>query len=329
MRALFWTVAGLGFANLAGYENSLAMEKYPDNKPAVNMAYTLARLSGAATVLYGTLAKTLETNNWLPWAPPDVNALLLPASALLVATLINGKFFAENFIQDVKRWKETKPALNARNVRAAADEYYKKYMESAQETAATRAQDVDRIANKLYKETSHDLMAIERLIAPHREKIFTNNLQLALIVQLRKLLAGEQHNQVSVNMPSLNYTNFRRHEVEPLLRSLRTKPGLTKHEEANLIKAAATIIMSRYQVSATALTEIEASVSRRSEGLDAFRLDVLKEMYRMQLTEAANMRALRYKGDQKSYNWAMKDLQEKASKVLGTDHRWAPPAYIP
>jgi len=324
-RAALWGVAGLGFANLAGFENSLAMEKYPDQKPGVNMAYTLARLSGALTVLYGSLANTFAANG-VP--DPQINALILPASALFLATAINGKYFTTNFVQDVKRWMKMPPTVDYKIVRKEVDGFYDKYLKSGGISAEQRAADAERIANKLYAETKHELTHIEEVMAPVQDKIELNTLRLRMVEELKKLLNGATHNNVPLSTGELTYAAFKKYEVQPLKQQI-TGRVMTKEQIDAYISNAAQLIYGRYYITESGLDEIAVGVTNHNEGLDLFRLDVLSRMYKKELTRVAETRAARYKGNFPSYEVSMKELMDKANKMLGEGHGWEPPAYQP
>ena len=321
-KAALWGIAGLGFANLAGYENSLAMEKYPDQKPAVNMAYTLARLSGALTVLYGSLANMFKG---MGVADPEVNALVLPASALALATLINGKYFFQNFFQDVKRWRGLPPTLNYKLLRMEADDFYKKYLESGH-SVEYWSQDAKRIASELFQKTRHELTTVERLMNPIKEKLHLNELRLSVIHELKKLLNGASQNNVPLGMEELTYKALKTREIQPLLTSLSGKT-ITPAQEEKVVRSVAGVIYNRYFIRADALDDMERGVMERNEGLDEFRLEVLRNMYKMELTKIANDRAARYKGNILSYNRAMAELEDMANKVLGSNHGWKAPPF--
>lgn len=322
VKAILWGIAGLGFANLAGFENSLAMEKYPNQKPAVNMAYTLARLSGALTVLYGSLTTTFAKMG-IP--NPDINALVLPAGALALATLINGKYFTHNFIQDVKRWRGLPPTLSYKLLRTESDAFYKKYLET-DHSVEYWAQDAKRIAADLFQKTRHDLAQIERVMKPIHEKLHLNKLRLSVINELKELLNGAAQNNVPLGMEELTYKDLRTREIQPLLNSLSGKT-LTPEQEAKVVHSVAGVIYNRYFIKAESLAEMERGVMERNEGLDEFRLEVLRNMYKMELTKIAKDRVARYKGNRPSYDRAMEELNDMANKVLGAGHDWKAPAF--
>lgn len=324
VKAALWGVAGLGFANLAGFENSLAMEKYPNQKPAVNMAYTLARLSGALTVLYGSLANTFKAAGV---ADPDINALVLPAGALALATLINGKYFTRNFFQDVRRWRGLPPTLNYKLLRTAADDFYKKYLESGH-SVENMPQDAQRIAAKLFEETRHELTTVERLMTPLNEKLRINELRLKVIGELKRLLNGAEQNTVPLGMEELTYKALKTREIQPLLTNL-TARKLSAAEEAKVIRSVASVIYNRYFIKAADLQAMERGVMDRNEGLDMFRLEVLRNMYKMELTKIATDRVARYKGNRPSYDRSMDELRGMADKVLGPNHGWKAPRFNP
>lgn len=324
VKAALWGVAGLGFANLAGFENSLAMEKYPNQKPAVNMAYTLARLSGALTVLYGSLANTFKANGV---ADPEINALVLPAGALALATLINGKYFTRNFFQDVRRWRGLPPTLNYKLLRTAADDFYKKYLESGH-SVENMPQDAQRIAAKLFEETRHELTTVERLMTPLNEKLRINELRLKVIGELKRLLNGAEQNTVPLGMEELTYKALKTREIQPLLTNL-TARKLSPAEEAKVIRSVASVIYNRYFIKAADLQSMEQGVMDRNEGLDMFRLEVLRNMYKMELTKIATDRVARYKGNRPSYDRSMDELRGMADKVLGPNHGWKAPRFNP
>lgn len=324
VKAALWGVAGLGFANLAGFENSLAMEKYPNQKPAVNMAYTLARLSGALTVLYGSLANTFKANGV---ADPEINALVLPAGALALATLINGKYFTRNFFQDVRRWRGLPPTLNYKLLRTAADDFYKKYLESGH-SVENMPQDAQRIATKLFEETRHELTTVERLMTPLNEKLRINELRLKVIGELKRLLNGAEQNTVPLGMEELTYKALKTREIQPLLTNL-TARKLSPAEEAKVIRSVASVIYNRYFIKAADLQSMEQGVMDRNEGLDMFRLEVLRNMYKMELTKIATDRVARYKGNRPSYDRSMDELRGMADKVLGPNHGWKAPRFNP
>ncbi len=321
-KAALWAVAGLGFANLAGFENSLAMEKYPNQKPAVNMAYTLARLSGALTVLYGSLANMFSS---MGVADPEVNALVLPAGALALATLINGKYFTHNFIQDIKRWRGLPPTLNYKLLRSEADTFFKKYQESGHSVQYWE-QDANRIATDLFNKTRHELTTIERLMKPLNEKLRLNQLRLDVIEELKKLLNGAAQNNMPLSAEELTYKTFRTREIQPLLVNLSGK-RLTAEQEAQIVRSVAEVINNRYFITASELDEMANGVKERNEGLDQFRLEVLRNMYKMQLTRIATDRVQRYKGNRPSYDRAMDELKDMANKVLGSKNDWQAPAF--
>ena len=322
VKAILWGIAGLGFANLAGFENSLAMEKYPDQKPAVNMAYTLARLTGALTVLYGSLTKTFESMG-IP--EPDSNALVLPAGALALATLINSKYFTQNFVQDIKRWRGLPPTLSYKLLRSEADEFYKKYLKS-DHSVEYREQDAQRIATDLFKKTRHDLAQIERVMKPIHEKLRLNQLRLNVINELKSLLNGAEQNNVPLGMEELTYKDLRTREIQPLLNSLSGKT-LTPEQEEKVVHSVAGVIYNRYFIKAESLDDMERGIQDRNEGLDKFRLEVLRNMYKMELTKIAKDRVARYKGNRPSYDRAMDELMSMADKVLGRNHGWQAPAF--
>ena len=321
-KAALWGIAGLGFANLAGFENSLAMEKYPNQKPAVNMAYTLARLSGALTVLYGSLANMFTS---MGVADPEINALVLPAGALALAALINGKYFTHNFIQDVKRWRGLLPTLNYKLLRSEADNFYKKYQENGH-SVEYWSQDANRIATELFNKTRHELTTIERLMKPINEKLRLNQLRLSVIKELKALLKGAPQNNASLGMEELTYKTFKTREIQPLLTTLSGK-NLTAEQEAQIVRSVAEVINNRYFIKASELDNMERGVMERNEGLDQFRLEVLRNMYKMQLTKIAEDRVSRYKGNRPSYDRAMAELQDMAGKVLGANNDWKAPAF--
>ena len=321
-KAALWGIAGLGFANLAGFENSLAMEKYPNQKPAVNMAYTLARLSGALTVLYGSLANMFTS---MGVADPEINALVLPAGALALGTLINGKYFTHNFIQDVKRWRGLPPTLNYKLLRSEADNFYKKYQENGH-SLEYWSQDANRIATELFNKTRHELTTIERLMKPINEKLRLNQLRLSVIKELKALLKGAPQNNASLGMEELTYKTFKTREIQPLLTTLSGK-NLTAEQEAQIVRSVAEVINNRYFIKASELDNMERGVMERNEGLDQFRLEVLRNMYKMQLTKIAEDRVSRYKGNRPSYDRAMAELQDMAGKVLGANNDWKAPAF--
>lgn len=324
VKAALWGVAGLGFANLAGFENSLAMEKYPNQKPAVNMAYTLARLSGALTVLYGSLANSFAASG-VP--DPEINALVLPAGALALATLINGKYFTRNFFQDVRRWRGLPPTLNYKLLRTEADDFYKKYLESGH-SVENMPQDANRIAAKLFTETRHELTTVEHLMAPLNEKLRINELRLKVIGELKRLLNGAEQNMVPLGMEELTYKALKTREIQPLLTNL-TSRKLSGAEEAKVIRSVASVIYNRYFIKAADLNQMEQGVLERNEGLDNFRLEVLRNMYKMELTKIATDRVARYKGNRPSYDRAMEELRGMADKVLGPNHGWKAPRFNP
>lgn len=324
VKAVLWGIAGLGFANLAGFENQLAMKKYPNQKPAVNMAYTLARLSGALTVLYGSLANSFKDAGV---ADPEINALVLPAGALLLATLINGKYFTQNFFHDVRVWRGLPPTLNYKLLRTAADDFYKKYLETGH-SVENMPQDAQRIAAKLFDETRHELTTVERLMSPLNEKLRINELRLKVIAELKNLLNGAEQNNVPLGMEELTYKALKTREIQPLLTNLSGK-NLTAAAEAKIIKSVASVIFNRYFIKAADLNEMEQGVMERNEGLDNFRLEVLRNMYKMELTKIATDRVARYKGNRASYDRSMQELRGMADKVLGPNHGWRAPRFNP
>lgn len=324
VRAALWGVAGLGFANLAGFENSLAMEKYPKNKPAVNMAYTLARLSGTATVLYGSLANSFKD---VGIADPEVYALVLPAGALILATLMNGKYFTRNFVADVKKWRNMKPTLSYKAVRTSADDYYNKFLRG-EVAAEDRAFNVRIVARQLAEDTRHELSTIENLMLPMRNKLRINEVRLKVIDELKALLNGAEHNNVAAGTEVLDYKKLKNREVLPLLKSMSGKV-LTPEREAEVIRTWAGFINQRYSIQAADLEEMGKGILNRNEGLDEFRLDILREMYKMELEKVALDRAERYQGNRPSFDRSMQELSDMADKVLGAGHGWVPPQYRP
>lgn len=322
-QAALWGVAGLGFANLAGFENSLAMEKYPNQKPAVNMAYTLARLSGAATVLYGSLANYFSSVG-IPH--PETNALVLPAGALALATFMNRKYLTHNFVQDVKRWRGLPPKLSYSALRTAADDFYQKF--TTTNAAATWDQDVKRVADNLFKDTRHELTTVEELLAPVNYKLQLNTMRLRVIDKLKELLHGASENSVALSTPQLTYKAFRTLEIQPLMRNMTGKV-ISPEREEELVRITAEGIFTRYHIKASDLDDMASGIQSRNVGLDQFRLEVLREMYKMELTKIAQDRVARYQGNRPGYDRAMTELKTMADKVLGSKHTWQAPEFQP
>lgn len=275
VRLALWGVAGLGFANLAGYENALAVDKYPGEKASVTMAYTLARLSGAATVVYGAFANTLASAGV---AQPDIYALAIPFAALALATVLNGKYIG-TFATEMNRWIN-KP-VTQKVIQSKKDEILAK--DEAAGIQRTKEELATVIAGELFETNSHSLSAIEKEIAKLNKEFEVRKVRDNVFAELKGMQTS-----IVTGTEDLTYDTFMKNEIEPLVKASERK-GMDLKDIP--FTAVAYKIASHYRITPAAIKAIEDKIAAEQKTMENdIRLDVFNKLYSMeQDSSSSNM----------------------------------------
>ncbi|MBO4708017.1 MAG: MFS transporter, partial [Elusimicrobiaceae bacterium] len=273
VRMALWGIAGLGFANLAGYENALAIDKYPNEKPAVTMAYTLARLSGAATVFWGDFSKYLAAHGV---EASQVYALSLPFAALTLATILNGKYIG-TFAQEMSRLIN-KP-ITATVVQNKVDNVLTK--DEANGIQRTREDLIETVAQELFNaKHKHSVEAVEKEINALVYEAQRDQVRDDVFAKLKDI-----QSTAPANAQELTYDILMNYEITPLMAALEGKNGTALNRHITEITKA---IASHYRITPEALKNIEAKITAEHKAAqNDIRLEVLNKIREMELNRVS------------------------------------------
>ena len=319
VRMALWGVAGFGFANLAGYENALAIDKYPGEKPAVTMAYTLARISGALTGYYGVFANWLEKSGMFNLSGIDASiyALSLPFATLLAATLLNGKFIG-TFAKEFERIISNPVSLEGIQFER------KKQLDKDAEQKIKRTQEelVDVIVEEMFKNKKHSLSRLEKEIARLQYELDRYNLRDAVFEKLKTMKST-----APAGAQELSYELLMDAEIQALVDMAAKK----KISLASLAETAPDIVAPRianhYNITPEALSKIEARIEASNQMIQSdIRMTVLKRIYQKELTTEAERLAVKFASKPEEYNKVISILKQKATQILGDEYEWVAPS---